>query len=469
MNHIDVDDHTSPIDISTGSSHNSHNSLDPQTENGHSSNNQNSKSSLLIQSVEMPVPSMHTLTTAGPLVNRNKQRQRTSLFKLGASLSALVFVAVIALQKLPAFGLDEENILKKSFVNTHDRNDGNHNALPNYAPLQSQNNEKATKIHETSKHTENTKEEVESKSAAEKLVCPQVVTNFVINATDVKDECDGLRKAFDKTCAWSGENPGRRRLSLVSKTENLSWIQILKQYTQRITPTLSSRRRLEDQTSLENEDDVKVEMTGTSQPGTLKTNENGMTHVSPSLPTDTGHMSDQMAADALGMNSELSDIAKAIEELGNATHSHNPADVQPDEPSASQHYNPQNNEAEVDDESNKDLTSAAVAVSAIINNPEIIEIQTCCKSILQVFHDECDNVEGEETSDKRLFVIVCVIALCGLIKSLIRHFRIRWLPEAGGCILVGVVGGLFLKLLPNIDFAFSHDMFLRVMVPPIGK
>ena len=70
--------------------------------------------------------------------------------------------------------------------------------------------------------------------------------------------------------------------------------------------------------------------------------------------------------------------------------------------------------------------------------------------------------------NQRCFVTVCTIALCGLIKSLIRHFKIRWLSEAGGCILVGVVGVLFLKILPNIDFAFSHDMFLRVMVPPIG-
>ena len=70
--------------------------------------------------------------------------------------------------------------------------------------------------------------------------------------------------------------------------------------------------------------------------------------------------------------------------------------------------------------------------------------------------DEEDNPDDEEYADRRLFVIVLVIALCGLIKSLIRHFKIRWLPEAGGCILVGVVGGLFLELLPNIDFAFSH-------------
>jgi hypothetical protein len=29
------------------------------------------------------------------------------------------------------------------------------------------------------------------------------------------------------------------------------------------------------------------------------------------------------------------------------------------------------------------------------------------------------------------------MACCGVVKSLIRHFRILWLPEAAGCILVG--------------------------------
>jgi len=62
---------------------------------------------------------------------------------------------------------------------------------------------------------------------------------------------------------------------------------------------------------------------------------------------------------------------------------------------------------------------------------------------------------------------VCVIALCGIVKSMIRHYKLRWLPEAGGCILVGVVGGIILHFLPHIDFAFHHEVFLRIMVPPI--
>ena len=40
-------------------------------------------------------------------------------------------------------------------------------------------------------------------SAAEKLECPAKVVSFVVNATDIKDECDGLRKAFDQTCGGS--------------------------------------------------------------------------------------------------------------------------------------------------------------------------------------------------------------------------------------------------------------------------
>ena len=37
--------------------------------------------------------------------------------------------------------------------------------------------------------------------ASDALECRASVIAFVINATDVRDECDGLRKAFDKTCS----------------------------------------------------------------------------------------------------------------------------------------------------------------------------------------------------------------------------------------------------------------------------
>ncbi len=467
-------DHKIPIDISSTSS------------SIHQPSSQSSQS-ILIQSLEMPIPRMQTLCTVGPSTSRNKKRRQTLLFKVGCSLSVLLLVIAIAIST-SLVQMDEKGLLKEKFVNAYKKSkvnsDSTNNGLPNYAPV---NEEKATRIFETAAN--GSKEEVdsaESKSAAEALVCPQGVINFVINATDAKDECDGLRKAFDQTCAWKKDNAATRRRLSDAVTESFSssgrtWMQVLKKYAQSITPQVSSRRKSRrrrlDETDQAVEDDYKS-VTGTNEDA-VKTHDSEMTHISPSLPTGSGHMSDEMAEDALGLNTELSDIAKAIEELGNATNSQilgeeNDETESQQGPHHHHHHDKGIHKHEATPEadpvsSNKDLTSAAVAVSAIIHNPEVIEIQECCKSILQVFHDECDNPEGEEYADRRLFVIVCVIGLCGLIKSLIRHFNIRWLPEAGGCILVGVVGGLFLKLLPNIDFAFSHDMFLRVMVPPIGK
>lgn len=32
-----------------------------------------------------------------------------------------------------------------------------------------------------------------------------------------------------------------------------------------------------------------------------------------------------------------------------------------------------------------------------------------------------------------------------------------------------VIGGICLQSVPHFDFGFEHDMFLRLMVPPIGK
>ena len=104
-----------------------------------------------------------------------------------------------------------------------------------------------------------------------------------------------------------------------------------------------------------------------------------------------------------------------------------------------------------------------------MNDPKSIEARTCCASILSVFHEHCDPTTTgvEDYSDRRLLVVVFVITVCGVVKSLIRHLNIRWLPEAGGCILVGVFGYLILQHMPHVQFAFDGDMFLRIMVPPI--
>lgn len=100
---------------------------------------------------------------------------------------------------------------------------------------------------------------------------------------------------------------------------------------------------------------------------------------------------------------------------------------------------------------------------------EAEELKTCCSSIMNVFHDLCDRSESEELDDSRLFVIVSMIAVCLLVKTLIKNFKIRWLPEAAGCILVGAIGGLIFDLFSTTQARLSFDevFFLRVMLPPI--
>jgi hypothetical protein len=325
-----------------------------------------------------------------------------------------------------------------------------------------------------------------TQSAAEKLECPAHVVSFVVNATDVKDECDGLRKAFDETCGGTANkkkesdgfhNRMRRRLfgldesaygyyqegdsleesSVLSKA--LTWSPVRKYLGEKLS-------NLKEKSLLRLlQDDSQIYFNGQDPPPPSEEEEEKPKLLSPSLPTTNLEVGDGMATDALALNADLKDIAKVIEDIHNHTDSskeHNLHNEDTGIHHVSQHH--ETSRVEEDEE----LQSAAVAVSAMINSPKSIETQVCCKSILTVFHEECDTPEEEEFNDKRLFVIVCVIALCGLVKSLIRHFQLRWIPEAGGCIIVGMVGGMFLRFLPSMDFGFQHDMFLRLMVPPIG-
>ncbi len=399
--------------------------------------------------LEMPTSSLYpmTITAQG---SRNNRKRLSIYLKLSFVVTAILLVA--------SWVVSESNSSGETF-NSDESSEPNSNLL-DYASVERLDESKTSQ--ETQYHSYSILDSTQI-SAAEMLKCPASVLNFVINATDAKDECDGLRKAFDKTCSGTHDGGnGHRRLMEEENDTALQLSATFKRFIQRITPNL--RRKLqEDVTDLDEEKSaLQVEDDGQTEEeleedeeeleGEEEDEKSGETHLSLTLPTTTGHLTDEMAGDMLGLNSELSDIAKAIEEIGNMTHS--------EASNSTQHS--ASSKDEID-------TAAAAAVSEIINRPEVIETQSCCRSIIQVFHDECDNPEDEEYADRRLFVIVCVIALCGMIKSLIRHFKIRWLPEAGGCILVGVVGGLFLRILPNIDFAFSHDMFLRVMVPPIGK
>jgi len=348
-----------------------------------------------------------------------------------------------------------------------------------------------------------------SMKAADVLECRESVIAFVINATDAKDECNGLKKAFDKTCnsdstqeiiekskqkeiaanakkeakaaAAAASDGQERRRKLFQNQPNTNtklkilvyrtfrwWSGIVKSWSQddefyadeqilaewndahfQVEEGLDTIlhtetiRRIQEEIIIDKEEAEKAEATvevEVSKPDKPKQ--------SLTLPTSNEHLSDKMITETLMIQNEDT-IQSAIR-------------------TAADHTNATLNEAAVDAVASATAVQDTTAVvSAVLNDPTSVEARTCCASILNVFHENCDQKEEETVSDKKLFLIVFVIAFCGMVKSMIRHFKIRWLPEAAGCILVGVLCGAAMSFLPGYDISLDGAWFLRIMVPPI--
>jgi len=338
--------------------------------------------------------------------------------------------------------------------------------------------------------------------AANALVCRKSVVNFVINATDVKDECEGLKKAFDKTCSnddeeeagqggtSAGGNNGIRRMRHLlgrgqRQQQNPSNWPLLRETVRRHRDNAylfayrhyrwfnRLARRLEfgkpafffaedsiveaydDATCVVNNDldsvhhrDLQLQFArdrmrareeehrkkrqleenavdngggvGDAVANPIVNVNKTRTSTFPkslALPTASKHVSEKVASETLLLHQG----DKAIEKAHNESQK-----------------NANNENAKQDAKaSSKAMADANAAVSALLNDPSSIEARTCCASILNVYHENCSTDEEEELSDSRLFFVVFVMATCGIVKSLIRHFRILWMPEAAGCILVG--------------------------------
>ncbi|KAG7364366.1 sodium/hydrogen exchanger [Nitzschia inconspicua] len=377
--------------------------------------------------------------------------------------------------------------------------------------------------------------------ASDALLCRDSVIDYVINATDLKDECDGLKKAFTKHCADEDEPTltKRRRRLLTDQTIQISenpvlrlhkhifylsqrlhswWYapdnsvfmaedQILEawedasfevehgwdllyrdediaailRYPVSVRDTSSSspegdlqhRRSIEEKTSndsnrvsslanstrrdtehrssndgeLEKDKEVAVkipvEQPTEAQNKTVVSKDSNKHMANLALPITNRHISEKILTETLMLQQDQK-IIKAVQNQTNHTFAQADAAA-----------------------SKKAVSDAADYVTSVLNDPTSVEARTCCTSILNVFHENCSVDEEEELSDSRLFVTVVVIAFCGLVKSLIRHFSIRWLPEAAGCILVGVMAGYILTFFPHHDMSFDGNWFLRILVPPI--
>ena len=403
---------------------------------------------------------------------------------------------------------------------------------------------------------------VKKQSAADALMCRESVLNYVINATNGKDECTGLQKAFDETCSQEedddedeeefeqqaqssletvadislgketgGNGNGRRRRLLTRRRQEQKWrnrkdmwtyySEKLEGYAQVIQSwwfpkplfypenavlfqfskarrkeiTKRQRRRLEQQqgdffhvsnldrsrlsaksntTSIDhvpppsndNDDDeafsagMKLADTsaGVTGPEVEQTQAPIKLHPKPhnilNLPTGHSHVTGKTLESTLLLQHEEKVIHDVIKKANTTVTANATATTKdPKEDFAA---------------SAKAVADTSELVSQLLNDPTSVEARACCASILNVYHENCNVDAEEDISDQRLFIVVLIMAFCGMIKSLIRHFKIRWLPEAAGCILVGVVSGYVASYFPHQDFSFDGNWFLRILVPPIG-
>jgi hypothetical protein len=193
-------------------------------------------------------------------------------------------------------------------------------------------------------------------------------------------------------------------------------------------PTSSHRRLIEERSNEDSNEDSSDEERSNEDPSdtpvvplnnkTTPTPKEKPKLLSLAMPTNLHHVSEKTFMETLMLKQEENLIAsvKAAQNQTNATKTDAAADAAA---------------------SVKAVSDTTDLVSSVLNDPLSVEARTCCASILNVFHENCNVDEDDELSDSRLFIVVAVIAFCGLVKSLIRHFHIRWLPEAAGCILVG--------------------------------
>ena len=314
--------------------------------------------------------------------------------------------------------------------------------------------------------------------ASDALLCRESIIDYVINATDLKDECDGLKKAYTTNCvadeqneepeAPLGSSSSRRRLPKIKEENSVIYLQhrlfhwsrdIRSWWLKAPTPVFMSEDRILDEwddaayeveqgwdLSLYHQEDIirmlrsdednvesnrkqNDDVNSSEYKPLIMTVEQEKPLPNPNktkaiinkplanlaLPITSKHVSDKALTGTLMLQQD-NNLMNAVKNQTNTTVTEAQAEAQV---------------------SSKAVSDAADMISNILNDPTSVEARTCCTSILNTFHENCSVDEEEELSDKRLFVGVAVVAFCGLVKSLIRNFRIRFLPEAAGCILVG--------------------------------
>ena len=91
----------------------------------------------------------------------------------------------------------------------------------------------------------------------------------------------------------------------------------------------------------------------------------------------------------------------------------------------------------------------------------------CCSSLKSHFYEYCDS--AEILNGYNLLVVAAVMLLCECAKSIVKKNRIRWLPEAASCMLVGMAVALGATLFGSDieNIGFDEEIFMYLLLPPI--
>jgi NhaP-type Na+/H+ or K+/H+ antiporter len=134
-----------------------------------------------------------------------------------------------------------------------------------------------------------------------------------------------------------------------------------------------------------------------------------------------------------------------------------------------------NDDNENDDDNDNDTTPAI---------DDFFEEFECCQVISHYYSSKC--LYHQRYASLSLLGIVSVLILCSLMKTMLHSCKLiplQWLPEAGGCIIVGAVVSLIFTSIQNhsgndsgsgtsttafdYDSSFNDELFMYILLPPI--
>jgi NhaP-type Na+/H+ or K+/H+ antiporter len=93
---------------------------------------------------------------------------------------------------------------------------------------------------------------------------------------------------------------------------------------------------------------------------------------------------------------------------------------------------------------------------------------SCCKALKSHFNAYCG--KSKVYACRYLLIGAIILLLCEVTKNIIRLQKLHWMPEVGGCIIVGLVLGAVCHILHDVhidDYSFDEILFLHILLPPI--